>query len=216
MRLYFRTSKGQASWLEMGQGLARDVLWQESSLRITLREGKRLYGKVQLRVQSMHMLVCAESNWIKSFPVPAFRFSISNDLKFDAERDLKDIDAPHIPVLALNKVSPGGIGDRAGKCVYFPLEMFVKVYPVFTCVLTISFCFCRLSMETQLPQKESYLQPILPWSVRVRQGGSTGRELNRSLTGASQTLMVLYPLILTSTCLGFLMQIAFWSLHFCP
>lgn len=33
-----------------------------------------------------------------------FRFSVSNDLKYDAERDLKDIDAPNIPVHALNKV----------------------------------------------------------------------------------------------------------------
>lgn len=41
--------------------------------------------------------------------VPTLRFSISNDLKFDAERDLKDIDAPIIPVHALNKVSPGGV-----------------------------------------------------------------------------------------------------------
>lgn len=42
-------------------------------------------------------------------PVFSLRFSISNDLKFDAERDLKDIDAPTIPVHALNKVSSGGI-----------------------------------------------------------------------------------------------------------
>lgn len=55
-------------------------------------------------------LVCAEVGGITDFPVPAPRFSISNDLKFDAERDLKDIDAPNIPVHALNKVSPGGIG----------------------------------------------------------------------------------------------------------
>ncbi|KAI3368917.1 hypothetical protein L3Q82_025888 [Scortum barcoo] len=34
----------------------------------------------------------------------ALWFSISNDLKFDAERDLKDIDAPNIPVHALNKI----------------------------------------------------------------------------------------------------------------
>ncbi|EMP24159.1 Protein strawberry notch like protein 2 [Chelonia mydas] len=31
-------------------------------------------------------------------------FSVSNDLKYDAERDLKDIDAPNIPVHALNKI----------------------------------------------------------------------------------------------------------------
>lgn len=34
----------------------------------------------------------------------SFRFSVSNDLKYDAERDLKDVDAPNIPVFALNKV----------------------------------------------------------------------------------------------------------------
>lgn len=43
---------------------------------------------------------------ITVFPVAALRFSISNDLKFDAERDLKDIDASNIPVHALNKVGP--------------------------------------------------------------------------------------------------------------
>lgn len=37
-------------------------------------------------------------------PLLSFRFSVSNDLKYDAERDLKDIDAPNIPVHALNKV----------------------------------------------------------------------------------------------------------------
>lgn len=42
------------------------------------------------------------------FPVAALRFSISNDLKFDAERDLKDIDASNIPVHALNKVGASG------------------------------------------------------------------------------------------------------------
>lgn len=35
------------------------------------------------------------------------RFSVSNDLKYDAERDLKDIEASHIPVHALNKVGRG-------------------------------------------------------------------------------------------------------------
>uniref|UniRef100_A0A8B9HJ26 Protein strawberry notch homolog 2 n=1 Tax=Astyanax mexicanus TaxID=7994 RepID=A0A8B9HJ26_ASTMX len=34
----------------------------------------------------------------------ALWFSVSNDLKYDAERDLKDIEAPNIPVFALNKV----------------------------------------------------------------------------------------------------------------
>uniref|UniRef100_A0A4W4HB97 Protein strawberry notch homolog 2 n=1 Tax=Electrophorus electricus TaxID=8005 RepID=A0A4W4HB97_ELEEL len=35
----------------------------------------------------------------------ALWFSVSNDLKYDAERDLKDIEAPNIPVFALNKVT---------------------------------------------------------------------------------------------------------------
>ena len=33
-----------------------------------------------------------------------FRFSVSNDLKYDAERDLKDIGAKHVKVFPLNKV----------------------------------------------------------------------------------------------------------------
>ena len=34
-----------------------------------------------------------------------FRFSVSNDLKYDAERDLRDIGAKNIQVHSLNKVS---------------------------------------------------------------------------------------------------------------
>uniref|UniRef100_A0A672I3T9 Protein strawberry notch homolog 2 n=1 Tax=Salarias fasciatus TaxID=181472 RepID=A0A672I3T9_SALFA len=41
-------------------------------------------------------------------------FSISNDLKFDAERDLKDIDAPNIPVHALNKVKNYSVSTSEG------------------------------------------------------------------------------------------------------
>lgn len=33
-----------------------------------------------------------------------FRFSVSNDLKYDAERDLRDIGAKNIQVHSLNKV----------------------------------------------------------------------------------------------------------------
>ncbi|XP_033821766.1 protein strawberry notch homolog 2 isoform X2 [Periophthalmus magnuspinnatus] len=44
----------------------------------------------------------------------ALWFSISNDLKFDAERDLKDIDAPYIPVLALNKIKYGDTATSEG------------------------------------------------------------------------------------------------------
>uniref|UniRef100_A0A671UA61 Protein strawberry notch homolog 2 n=1 Tax=Sparus aurata TaxID=8175 RepID=A0A671UA61_SPAAU len=44
----------------------------------------------------------------------ALWFSISNDLKFDAERDLKDIDAPIIPVHALNKIKYGDTATSEG------------------------------------------------------------------------------------------------------
>nr|XP_020649832.1 protein strawberry notch homolog 2 isoform X1 [Pogona vitticeps] len=41
-------------------------------------------------------------------------FSASNDLKYDAERDLKDIDAPYIPVHALNKIKYGDTATSEG------------------------------------------------------------------------------------------------------
>lgn len=44
----------------------------------------------------------------------ALWFSVSNDLKYDAERDLKDIDAPNIPVLALNKIKYGDTATSEG------------------------------------------------------------------------------------------------------
>uniref|UniRef100_A0A3Q4N9J4 Protein strawberry notch homolog 2 n=1 Tax=Neolamprologus brichardi TaxID=32507 RepID=A0A3Q4N9J4_NEOBR len=44
----------------------------------------------------------------------ALWFSISNDLKFDAERDLKDIDAATIPVHALNKIKYGDTATSEG------------------------------------------------------------------------------------------------------
>ncbi|XP_041862042.1 protein strawberry notch homolog 2 isoform X2 [Melanotaenia boesemani] len=44
----------------------------------------------------------------------ALWFSISNDLKFDAERDLKDINALNIPVHALNKIKYGDTATSEG------------------------------------------------------------------------------------------------------
>ncbi|XP_074834764.1 protein strawberry notch homolog 2 isoform X3 [Carettochelys insculpta] len=41
-------------------------------------------------------------------------FSVSNDLKYDAERDLKDIDALNIPVHALNKIKYGDTATSEG------------------------------------------------------------------------------------------------------
>uniref|UniRef100_A0A8C6YQ14 Protein strawberry notch homolog 2 n=1 Tax=Nothoprocta perdicaria TaxID=30464 RepID=A0A8C6YQ14_NOTPE len=44
----------------------------------------------------------------------ALWFSVSNDLKYDAERDLKDIEASHIPVHALNKIKYGDTATSEG------------------------------------------------------------------------------------------------------
>ncbi|XP_035269388.1 protein strawberry notch homolog 2 isoform X2 [Anguilla anguilla] len=44
----------------------------------------------------------------------ALWFSVSNDLKYDAERDLKDIEAPCIPVHALNKIKYGDTATSEG------------------------------------------------------------------------------------------------------
>ncbi|XP_075592491.1 protein strawberry notch homolog 2 isoform X1 [Balearica regulorum gibbericeps] len=44
----------------------------------------------------------------------ALWFSVSNDLKYDAERDLKDIEASHIPVHALNKIKYGDTTTSEG------------------------------------------------------------------------------------------------------
>ncbi|XP_076134872.1 strawberry notch homolog 2b isoform X1 [Alosa pseudoharengus] len=44
----------------------------------------------------------------------ALWFSVSNDLKYDAERDLKDINAPNIPVHALNKIKYGDTATSEG------------------------------------------------------------------------------------------------------
>ncbi|KAF5903061.1 protein strawberry notch 2 isoform X1, partial [Clarias magur] len=44
----------------------------------------------------------------------ALWFSVSNDLKYDAERDLKDIHAPNIPVFALNKIKYGNTATSEG------------------------------------------------------------------------------------------------------
>lgn len=39
------------------------------------------------------------------------RFSVSNDLKYDAERDLRDIGAKNIQVHSLNKVRPSAVNQ---------------------------------------------------------------------------------------------------------
>lgn len=47
-------------------------------------------------------------------PPPPSRFSVSNDLKYDAERDLRDIEAPGIAVHALSKVEGASCYHIAG------------------------------------------------------------------------------------------------------
>lgn len=69
---------------------------------------RKMHSCTQPTSPDLHVLVLVLSgyiHWMTNPTVPAHRFSISNDLKFDAERDLKDIDAATIPVHALNKVS---------------------------------------------------------------------------------------------------------------
>lgn len=103
----------------------RDAQWQESSWRTSLRAGRNHCGKKSFGARSekyqmegylRHVGACLWKTGLdlqlflsfSSVVASALRFSISNDLKFDAERDLKDINAQNIPVHALNKVSSGG------------------------------------------------------------------------------------------------------------
>lgn len=46
-----------------------------------------------------------EMSWCYIYILFFLRFSVSNDLKYDAERDLRDIGAKNIQVHSLNKVS---------------------------------------------------------------------------------------------------------------
>lgn len=54
--------------------------------------------------------------WAPLTPPPC-RFSVSNDLKYDAERDLRDIEATGIAVHALSKVGAvlGRVGGKVGR-----------------------------------------------------------------------------------------------------
>lgn len=50
-------------------------------------------------------MICQQNDLFIIYYSPLlFRFSVSNDLKYDAERDLKDIGAKNISVHSLNKV----------------------------------------------------------------------------------------------------------------
>lgn len=61
----------------------------------------------------------------------SFRFSVSNDLKYDAERDLQDINAPDIQVHALNKVTITAQLNMAALLmeITFPVQLILKDFP---------------------------------------------------------------------------------------
>lgn len=99
---------GPASSSAMARASARGARWPASSWRTTCGAGKSLCGECAL-----HPPPRRAGEWAPWHP-PACtpRFSVSNDLKYDAERDLRDIEARGIAVHALSKV--GGVAPPAG------------------------------------------------------------------------------------------------------
>lgn len=102
MRHSFQMETEQPTWLVMVLVLEREEPLLASYMRITSLAGKDLSGTVML----FFVFICL--CW-KVFPWfstvnSVSRFSVSNDLKYDAERDLRDIGAKNIQVHSLNKV----------------------------------------------------------------------------------------------------------------
>lgn len=90
----------------------------------------------------------------------SFRFSVSNDLKYDAERDLRDIGAKNIQVHSLNKV----------RCVHDTRMQTRRVHWLLCqCVTQIHFYIFSLNMEKSLQntmgawRKVWYSPPTLRW-----------------------------------------------------
>lgn len=64
--------------------------------------------QIHQALQNSHRSLHNQTQTLDRLPHPphlSSRFSVSNDLKYDAERDLQDIGAPNIQVHALNKVT---------------------------------------------------------------------------------------------------------------
>ena len=100
---------GPASSLATVRASARGARWLASSWRISCGAGRSHCGEcaVQPRARGQGG---EGAPWHPPALTP--RFSVSNDLKYDAERDLRDIDAPGIAVHALSKV--GGVAPSSG------------------------------------------------------------------------------------------------------
>lgn len=116
------------------------------------------------------------------------RFSVSNDLKYDAERDLRDIGAKNIQVHSLNKV----------------LKVFVWLLIVASiqieCETLFMFCFVpSLSMEKshqntmEVWKKVWSLLHTRPWLEKAKQVESIKQDSNSYSTGVEMILMVWYP-----------------------
>lgn len=74
---------------------------------------------------------CGQRGGVRDSHTCASRFSVSNDLKYDAERDLRDIDAQSVAVHALSKVGGGatpgeGLGPRRLRPHVAPLLPQIK------------------------------------------------------------------------------------------
>lgn len=100
-----------AIWLVMEPVWGRAALLQGSFMKITFWAGRDHFGKYTTCQINTAFLIYLESTNCSN--VYLFRFSVSNDLKYDAERDLRDIGAKNIQVHSLNKVrSKGDEGNR--------------------------------------------------------------------------------------------------------
>lgn len=105
---------GPASSSAMAQASARGARWPASSWRITCGAGRSPCGECAPPTPMPPPHAGGQGGEGAPWHPPARtrRFSVSNDLKYDAERDLRDIDALGIAVHALSKV--GGVTPSSG------------------------------------------------------------------------------------------------------
>lgn len=91
---------GRLIWLEMELASEREEPLLASYMRIIFLGGKDRSGNL-IYCLYFDFLQCRGFIYLY---IVACRFSVSNDLKYDAERDLRDIGAKNIQVHSLNKV----------------------------------------------------------------------------------------------------------------
>lgn len=96
----------QPTWLEMEPVLERVEPLLESYMKIIFLAGKGPSGNHLFSSPFKLLFVVCNCTIIHAvfFTTGLCRFSVSNDLKYDAERDLRDIGAKNIQVHSLNKV----------------------------------------------------------------------------------------------------------------